>query len=83
MLVCRRMVDHIRMVLPEYFIQPSAVPDGTDHHNQVHQWIFTLELLLDLVGAVFINVKDNQLLRFILGNLPAELTADRAAAARY
>ena len=44
--------------------------------------VFGEKLLLDVIGIVFIDVEDDELLRLILGDLPAEFTADGTAAAR-
>ena len=41
------------------------------------------QLLLDVVGIVFVNIHDNQTGGLVPGNLSAKLAADGAAAARY
>ena len=44
--------------------------------------VFGEKLLLDVIGVVFIDVEDDEMLRVMGRDLPAELRADGAAAAR-
>ena len=41
------------------------------------------QLLLDVVGIVFVDVHNNQAGRLVSGNLSAKLAADGTTAARY
>ena len=62
MLVGRCVVDNIRAVLLKDLINSAAVPDGADDHLQVQAGILLLQFLLDIIGIVFINIKNDELL---------------------
>ena len=79
MLVGRRVIDDLRPICIKYHLHPAAVPDRADQRYQVQIGVFLLQFLLDIVGVVLVNIKDNQLLGMMSGNLSAELTSDRAA----
>ena len=59
MLVGRRMVHDVRTVFFKHRLDPVGVPDGADEHHQVQVRILFLQLQLDVVGVVFIDIKDN------------------------
>ena len=82
-LMGRGVIDDLGPVGIEDLENSPAVPHGADQRHQVQGRIFPLQLQLDLVGAVFIDIKDDQLLRIVGGDLPAELRSDAAAAARH
>ena len=64
MLVRSRMVNHIRVISLKNAVNPGGIADGTDQSDQIQLVsVFPDQLLLNSVGVVFINVKDNQLLR--------------------
>ena len=46
-------------------------------------FVFEAQLLLNVIGAVFININNDELFRRIGGNLTAQFRTDGAAAARY
>ena len=80
-LVRRRVIDDLRVIGLEHLEHPAAVTYRTDQYHEVQIAVPVPELLLDVVCAVFVDVEENQLLRLVRGNLPAELAADRSAAA--
>ena len=75
------VIDDLRTVIVADLEDPAAVPHGTDQYDNVQIRVFILQLQLDVIGVVFINVKNDQTLRVMTGNLPAELRTDAAAAA--
>ena len=83
MLVRRRMEHDFRPVLAEHHIEARRITHRTDQNDKVQRRIFPLELHLDVIRIVFINIKNQKLLRIALRNLPAQLAADRSAAARH
>lgn len=81
MLVGSGMVHNLRPVGFEDFEHPAAVADGADEGDQVKLRILLFQLQLDAVGVVFVNIKDDQLLRFMGRDLPAQFGTDGSAAA--
>ena len=81
MLVRGGVVNDLRPVGFKDFEHPAAVSDGADEGNQVQFRILLLQLQLDAVGVVFVNIKDDQLLRLMGRDLPAQFGADGSAAA--
>ena len=81
MLVGRGVDDHIGLVFPEDPLQLPPVRNGDDLHTEIQKGKFDLQLLLDIVSAVFVDVQDHQLPGADLGDLPGQLAADGAAAA--
>ena len=72
---------HIGFVGIKQQFQPSGVPDGADLHaeGQVPA-VLVQQLLLDVIGIVFVNIKNDQPLGTVLDDLAAQFTADGAAA---
>ena len=68
------------MVPGEQVLQPFPVPDGANEDSEIQIWVGPAQLLLDVVGIVFIDVEENQLSRAESGQLAAKLTANAAAA---
>ena len=81
-LVRRGMEHDVRPILSEDHIHAVFVADGADHNGQVKVRIIPQKLLLDIIGVILIDLKDHKLLRLVLRDLPAELAADGASAAR-
>ena len=81
MFVSGRVVNDVRLVLFKDHVDAAAVADGADEHHQVQVFVFSPQFLFDIVGIVFVNIKDDQLFRLVGGNLPAELAADGTASA--
>ena len=79
MLVGRRMVHDVGAVFFKHRLDPVGVPDGADEHHQVQVRILLLQLQLDVVGVVFVDIKDDQLLRVMACHLAAQLASDGAA----
>ena len=82
-LMGRGVIDDLGPVGIEDLEDAPAVPHGADQGHQVQLWILPLQLQLNLVGVVFIDIKDDQLLRIVGGDLPAQLRSDAAAASRH
>ena len=76
------MIDNLGMILLKNLEDAAAVTDGTDQGHEVQVRILFPQLQLDGVGVVFIDIKDDELLRVMTGHLAAELRADASAAAR-
>ena len=74
------VVDYIRPVCRKKAGQTAAIPHGTNQNLQIQLRIIFLQFLLNVVGIVLINVKDNQLLGVVGCNLPAQLAADGSTA---
>ena len=83
MLVRRRVEDHRGMIRLEYLVQTFFVADGADEHRDRDvPAILLLQLHQQLVGAVLVDIKDEQFAGLKAHHLTAELAADGAAAAR-
>ena len=83
MLVGRRVVDDVRAVLVKDRVDPPAVPHGSDEHLQVQVRVAPPQLLLNLIGVVLINIKDDQPARLMGRDLAAELASDGSASAGH
>ena len=81
-LVGRGVVNDLGPVELEDLVHAAAVADRSDQGLEVQVRILFLQFQLDIVGIVLIDVKDDQLSGLMGRDLPAELTADRPAAAR-
>ena len=82
MLMGCRVDYHIRPVEPEHPLQLAPVRNGYNLHGQLQPaLILDLQLLLNIVGAVFIHIQHHQLPGPDLGDLAAQLGTDGAAAA--
>ena len=79
MLVGRRVEDDVRSVLFDDRVDPLRVPHRADKGHQMEVVIFSPQLLLDLVGIIFVYIEDDQRLRSGRGDLPAQLAPDGAA----
>ena len=81
-LVRRGVVDDVGLVFLEHAEDPAAVPDRTDEHHEIEVRVLFLQFELHGVGVVLVYVEYDELLRRVVGDLAAELAADRSAAAR-
>lgn len=81
MLMSCRMVYDIGPVIPENLVYPPGIAHGPDQYRQIQPRIIPFQFLLDLVGIVLIDIQDDQTLWIVPGHLPAQFTADGAAAA--
>ena len=79
MLVSCRMVDDLRMIFFKHSIDSMGISHRTDQHYQVQFRIIPLQFLLNVIGIVFINIKDDQLLRLMSCDLTAKLASDGTA----
>ena len=83
MLVGSRVKDNRWPICFENGFQLIVIPYGTDEHAQSVRAVFSRQLLLQVVGVVLVNIKDNQLRRLLGHDLTAKLRTDGTAAARY
>ncbi len=74
-LMCRSMVNYVRMVLFKYRIDPVRVTNASDEYLQVKLRIFAHKLLLDGICTVFINIENDKLLRLVSRYLTAKLAS--------
>ena len=81
MLMSRCVIDDLRPVVVEKLKHAAAVPNRSDQHLKVEVRIFFTQFQLDIVGIVFIDIKDDELAGRMRGNLAAELAADGTASA--
>ena len=63
--VCRCMIHDIRPVSLENAVDTLFIPYGCDQHHEIQIRIFADQLLLDIIGIIFINIEDDQLLRMM------------------
>ena len=82
MLMGRSVIDDLRPVIGKNLEHPSAVADGADEGHKIQVREGVLQLVLDVIGVVFVDVKDDELFRMMGRDLAAELRADASAAAR-
>ena len=83
-LVCRSMEHHRGVIGIKNLVQTLFIPDRTDQHRDRDiAAVLLLQFHQQLVGAVFIDIKDQQLAGLEAHDLTAQLAADGAAAARY
>ena len=80
-LMGRRVIDDLGVILIEHLEDPPAVPNRADKGGQLQSGERGFELELDIIGVVFIDIEDDELLGVMGRDLPAELAADGAAAA--
>ena len=83
MLVGGGMIDDVRLVLFKHLINATAVTDRTDQHNQIDLGMFSPQFLFNFIGIVFIDIKNNQFLRMMQCNLPAEFRTNASAPAGH
>ena len=83
-LVCRCMEHHRGVIGIKNLVQTLFIPDRADQHRDRDiAAVLLLQFHQQLVGAVFVDIKDEQLAGLKAHDLTAQLTADGAAAARY
>ena len=72
---------HVGFVGIKQQLQPPGVPDGADLHAEGQlPAVLVQQFLLDVVGVVFVNIKNDQPLGMMLDDLTAQLTANGTAA---
>ena len=82
MLVRRCVAHDLRAVLGEHRFDARPVAHGADQRDEIKLRAGVVQLLLDVVGVVFVNIKDDEPFRRKARDLAAQLAADAAAAAR-
>ena len=84
MFVCCCVEHGIRLVGLHNIAYPVGIAHRTDQYGQIQfAAIFTPQFLLDLIGIVFVHIKNDELLRFCRYDLSAKFTSDRTASACY
>ena len=73
MFVRRRMIYDLRAVLLKHLEHFAAVPYGSDQYIKVQLRKLLLQLHLQLIGTVLVEVQNDQFLRMVSRDLPAEL----------
>lgn len=77
------MINNLRTVSLKHLIYSSGIPYRTDNNSQIKLRIISLKLLLNCIGIVFIDIKNNKLLGAVRRYLTAKLRANRASSAGY
>ena len=80
--VSSRVINDLRPVRLEQVKDPPAVPYRPDQYPQIQLRMLLLQLLLNIINVVFVDIKNDQAARPVIRDLPAELAADGATAAR-
>ena len=76
------MVDNVGPVIVKDLIHSPAVAHRTDQNNKIKFRMLFAQFKLDVVGVVFVNIKNYQSAGTVAGNLAAKLRANTAAASR-
>lgn len=79
----RRMVNHIRAERFKNPVYPLLVPNGADEHGKVKVRKIPPQLLLDVIGVIFVNIKNNKAFYRVFCKLAAKLASYASAAAGY
>ena len=84
-MLVRSCVEYqFRAVLLKNHLHLVVIPDGRDQRDKIEiSAVFAHQLLLDLIGAVLVDIDDDHLLGLIGGDLTHQLAADGTAAARH
>ena len=83
MFMCSCMIHDIRSICLENAVDTLFVTHGCDQYHQIQLRILADQLLLDVVGIIFINIQDDQLLRMMGCQLSAQFTSDGTAASGH
>ena len=75
------MEDQLRMVFLEDNIQSVEVSNRTDDKTHVFVRVMVLKFLLEIICRVFIDVQNDEHLRVLFDDLPAEFGTDGSATA--
>ena len=82
MLVSGGVEDDIRPIVVEQLINSARIADGANENGKVQAFmVFGKQFLLNVIGVVFIDVENNEMLGVMGRNLPAEFCTDGATAA--
>ena len=81
MLMCGRMIDDVRVIFCENLEDSAGIPNRTDKHSKLQFRKVLPKFQLYAIRIIFINIKNNELLRIVSGNLPAKLRAYASSAA--
>ena len=83
MLVRRRVKDDGRMIGVEHIVQTCFIADGADEgDNRSFGTVLVFQFGFQLIGAVLVDVKNQQTAGLVAHDLTAKLAANGAAAAR-
>ena len=80
MLMCCSMIDQLRSVFLKDTEHSAAVADRSDQSHQIEVGILLPQFHLNVVSVILIDIQDDKLSGRMSCDLPAELTADGAAA---
>ena len=83
MLMSRRVIHNVRPVCLKDFIHPPCIPHRGNEHRHIQRRIGQTQFLLNIIGVIFVNIKNNQLFRLVRGDLTAQLASNGTAAAGY
>ena len=83
MLMRCRMVDNIRPVRLKNGIDALRIADRSNEDGQLQLRKILQQLLLNIIGIIFINIHNYQMRRFMGCHLTAKLAADGTASAGY
>ena len=65
--------DQVWLILPHHVLHPVGVAHGTDEHLEIQLRVIAFQLLLNVVGVVFVDVHDDELPGIVLDDLAAQL----------
>ena len=75
--------DDIGAIFLEYILHLTLITHATDQNQEVQGSILTKQLLLNLIGVVFIHIKDDQGLWSMLSDLTTKFATNRTATTSY
>ena len=81
MLMRRRMVYNIWTVFFKNAVDTVLISHRSDQNHQIQLRIIPLQLLLNIIGVIFIDIYDDQALGGMRCHLTAQLASDGSAAA--
>ena len=80
MLMCRCMIDNLRLVMFKNPVHTIRIPHGCDQHNKIQIREPDFQFVLHIIGRILVNIHNNQLFWLVCGNLPAQFASDGATA---
>ena len=78
--MCCCMIHNIRTVCLKNLLYTGSISYRCYQHDLIEFRILPQQFLLNLVNTILIDIQNDQPLRMVRGDLPAQLAADRAAA---
>ena len=68
-----RMKNNIRSIMLHDAFNSTCISNRTYQYFQLQIWILTNQLLLNVIGIVLIDIKNDQLFRFMTCDLSARM----------